>query len=127
MGGIVGVGIEMEIDSYIVHLALPHNPVTPLAQQGIKLSGFSDLLKIRATEAKAPFPSRHDWDSYFRDAKHMNEMKPGERPDTVHFQVIFGLMFYLLAWFLCGLGLVAGDRLLLCKFRLMLCYNDINV
>ncbi|CAL4136338.1 unnamed protein product, partial [Meganyctiphanes norvegica] len=55
-------------------------------QKGIKLSGFSELLKIRATEAKTDFPNRHDWDSFFRDAKHMNEMKPGERPDTVHFQ-----------------------------------------
>ena len=55
--------------------------------QGIKLSGLSDLLKIRAIEAKIPFPSRHEWDSYFRDAKHMNEMKPGERPDTIYLQV----------------------------------------
>ncbi|RXG72686.1 A-kinase anchor protein 17A [Armadillidium vulgare] len=54
--------------------------------QGIKLSGFTELLKIRAVEGKIPFPSRHDWDSFFRDAKHMNEMKPGERPDTLHFQ-----------------------------------------
>ena len=30
------------------------------------------------------FPARHDWDSYFRDQKNMNEMKPGERPDTIH-------------------------------------------
>ncbi|KAK8385338.1 hypothetical protein O3P69_012277 [Scylla paramamosain] len=55
-------------------------------QKGIKLSGFSELLKIRAVEAKTTFPMRHDWESFFRDAKHMNEMKPGERPDTVHFQ-----------------------------------------
>ncbi|XP_066980950.1 trichohyalin [Macrobrachium rosenbergii] len=60
--------------------------ISKIDQKGIKLSGFSELLKIRATEAKVPFPSRHDWDSFFRDAKHMNEMKPGERPDTVHFQ-----------------------------------------
>lgn len=52
----------------------------------MKLSGFPDVLKIRAAEAKIPFPSRHDWDSYFRDAKNMNEMKPGERPDTIHFK-----------------------------------------
>ena len=50
----------------------------------IKLSGFPDVLKVRSAEAKLGFPSRHDWDSYFRDAKNMNEMKPGERPDTVH-------------------------------------------
>ena len=41
---------------------------------------------VRAAEAKLNFPTRHDWDSWFRDAKNMNEMKPGERPDTVHFK-----------------------------------------
>ena len=50
----------------------------------IKLSGFPDFLKVKSTEAKLGFPSRHNWDSYFRDAKHMNEMKHGERPDTIH-------------------------------------------
>ncbi|XP_026677091.1 A-kinase anchor protein 17A-like [Diaphorina citri] len=50
----------------------------------IKLSGFADGLRVRATEAKPDFPTRHDWDSYFRDAKNMNEMKPGERPDTIY-------------------------------------------
>lgn len=54
--------------------------------QTIKLSGFPDSLKVRAAEAKVSFPTRHTWDSYFRDAKHMNEMKPGERPDTIHFK-----------------------------------------
>ncbi|XP_052077613.1 A-kinase anchor protein 17A-like [Mytilus californianus] len=52
----------------------------------IKLSGFSETLKVKAGEAKISFPLKHDWDSYFRDAKHMNEMKPGERPDTIHFK-----------------------------------------
>ena len=33
---------------------------------------------------KDDFPSRHSWDSYFRDARHMNELKAGERPDTIH-------------------------------------------
>lgn len=41
-------------------------------------------MKVRAAEAKDDFPTRHSWDSYFRDAKHMNELKPGERPDTIH-------------------------------------------
>ncbi|KAG8224099.1 hypothetical protein J437_LFUL001793, partial [Ladona fulva] len=50
----------------------------------IKLSGFADLLKVRAAEAKLPYPTRHMWDSYFRDSKHMNDIKPGERPDTIH-------------------------------------------
>uniref|UniRef100_A0A8D9AXV2 A-kinase anchor protein 17A n=1 Tax=Cacopsylla melanoneura TaxID=428564 RepID=A0A8D9AXV2_9HEMI len=50
----------------------------------IKLPGYADGLKVRATEAKPDFPTRHDWDSYFRDARNMNEMKPGERPDTIY-------------------------------------------
>ncbi|ESP01947.1 hypothetical protein LOTGIDRAFT_111325 [Lottia gigantea] len=50
----------------------------------LKLSGFTEVLKMRAAEAKINFPSKHDWDSYFRDAKNMNEMKAGERPDCIH-------------------------------------------
>uniref|UniRef100_A0A674IGA3 A-kinase anchoring protein 17A n=1 Tax=Terrapene triunguis TaxID=2587831 RepID=A0A674IGA3_9SAUR len=52
----------------------------------IKLSGFSDILKVRAAEYKIDFPTRHDWDSFFRDAKDMNESLPGERPDTIHLE-----------------------------------------
>ena len=58
--------------------------ITRLDGKTIKLSGFPDVLKVRAAEAKFAYPTRHDWDSYFRDAKNMNEMKPGERPDTIH-------------------------------------------
>jgi len=57
-----------------------------LDSKTIKLSGFPDILKVKAAEAKVSFPSRYDWDSYFRDAKNMNEMKAGERPDTIHFK-----------------------------------------
>ncbi|XP_033632135.1 A-kinase anchor protein 17A-like [Asterias rubens] len=49
----------------------------------IKLSGFPEPLKVRAAEAKINFPNRHDWDSFFRDAKNMNESNHGERPDTI--------------------------------------------
>ncbi|XP_066595976.1 A-kinase anchor protein 17A-like isoform X2 [Prorops nasuta] len=52
--------------------------------QKLNLAGFPNCLKIRAVEAKDDFPTRHTWDSYFRDAKHMNELKAGERPDTIH-------------------------------------------
>ncbi|XP_060563916.1 A-kinase anchor protein 17A-like [Ruditapes philippinarum] len=55
-----------------------------LEGKSIKLSGFHEQLKVKAGEAKIQFPSRHDWDSYFRDAKNMNEMRPGERPDTLY-------------------------------------------
>ncbi|XP_046738252.1 uncharacterized protein DDB_G0284459-like isoform X2 [Diprion similis] len=55
-----------------------------LDSQRLNLAGFPNILKVRAAEAKDEFPTRHSWDSYFRDAKHMNELKPGERPDTIH-------------------------------------------
>lgn len=58
--------------------------ISQLDSKTIKLSGFTETLKVRAAESKVDFPTRHDWDSYFRDAKGMNEMKFGERPDTVH-------------------------------------------
>ncbi|XP_016072777.1 PREDICTED: A-kinase anchor protein 17A-like [Miniopterus natalensis] len=52
----------------------------------IKLSGFSDILKVHAAELKIEFPTRHDWDSFFLDSKDMNKTKPGERPDTIHLE-----------------------------------------
>ncbi|KAK3728916.1 hypothetical protein QZH41_005427 [Actinostola sp. cb2023] len=54
----------------------------------IKLSGFSEALRVKCIEAKLKFPSRHEWDSFFRDANELNECNPGERPDTL---VIKGL------------------------------------
>lgn len=66
--------------------ALVKTLMARLEGKTIKLSGFPDALKVKAAESKVSFPVRHDWDSYFRDAKNMNEMKPGERPDTIHFK-----------------------------------------
>ncbi|WAQ99527.1 AK17A-like protein, partial [Mya arenaria] len=59
-----------------------------LESKSIKLSGFHEQLKVKAGEAKIAFPGRHDWDAYFRDARNMNEMRPGERPDTIHIRDI---------------------------------------
>ncbi|XP_016989106.1 A-kinase anchor protein 17A isoform X2 [Drosophila rhopaloa] len=50
----------------------------------LRISGFSESFRVRCTEHKDEFPTRHDWDSYFRDARNMDEMKAGERPDTIH-------------------------------------------
>ncbi|XP_013174081.1 PREDICTED: A-kinase anchor protein 17A isoform X1 [Papilio xuthus] len=50
----------------------------------IQLNDYPEQLKVKVSEAKSEFPSRHAWDSFFRDATDMDEMKPGERPDTVH-------------------------------------------
>lgn len=58
--------------------------VSKLNQKTIKLADFKDLFKVRAAEWKSDFPNRHAWDTYFRDAKNMDDMKPGERPDTVY-------------------------------------------
>ncbi|XP_070142521.1 A-kinase anchor protein 17A isoform X3 [Drosophila kikkawai] len=50
----------------------------------LRITGFSESFRVRCTESKDEFPTRHDWDSYFRDARNMDEMKAGERPDTIH-------------------------------------------
>uniref|UniRef100_A0A6P7FWK6 A-kinase anchor protein 17A n=1 Tax=Diabrotica virgifera virgifera TaxID=50390 RepID=A0A6P7FWK6_DIAVI len=50
----------------------------------IKLKDFSDLMRLKAVEWKSDFPTRRIWDDFFHNAKDMNEMKPGLRPDTIH-------------------------------------------
>ncbi|OQR79689.1 A-kinase anchor protein 17A-like [Tropilaelaps mercedesae] len=50
----------------------------------IKLQGWPESARVRCGEAKLTFPSRHDWEAFFRDAKGLDEMRPGERPDTLH-------------------------------------------
>lgn len=52
--------------------------------KSIKVPGFPEQLKVRAVEARSEFPTKYDWDTFFRDSKDMNEMKAGERPDTVY-------------------------------------------
>ena len=76
------IRFEAEIENY----GSMDQILAKLDMKTIKLSGFHDLLKVRAAEAKMLFPSRSDWDSFFRENKNMNEMKAGERPDTIHVQ-----------------------------------------
>lgn len=73
------IRFEAEIENY----GSMDQVLAKLDMKTIKLSGFQELLKVRAAEAKAQFPTREEWDSFFRDNKAMNEMKPGERPDTI--------------------------------------------
>ena len=73
---------EAEVENY----GLMDTALAKLDMKTIKLSGFEEQLKVRAAEAKPPFPTRHDWDNFFKDNKSMNEMKAGERPDTIHLQ-----------------------------------------
>uniref|UniRef100_A0A7G3A7W5 Putative a-kinase anchor protein 17a n=1 Tax=Lutzomyia longipalpis TaxID=7200 RepID=A0A7G3A7W5_LUTLO len=60
------------------------NVVARIDGRMIKLANFSEHVRVRASEAKDDFPTRHDWDTFFRDARNMDEMKAGERPDTIH-------------------------------------------
>ncbi|XP_076168912.1 uncharacterized protein LOC143147507 isoform X2 [Ptiloglossa arizonensis] len=82
-----------------------------LDSQRLNLSGFANILKVRAAETKDDFPTRHSWDSYFRDAKHMNELKPGERPDTIH---ITGLP---VKWFLEDGATMPSESLIIKIFK----------
>uniref|UniRef100_A0A0N5ADJ3 A-kinase anchor protein 17A n=1 Tax=Syphacia muris TaxID=451379 RepID=A0A0N5ADJ3_9BILA len=50
----------------------------------LKVVGFFEPLKVRVAEAKSDFPTRHDWDEFFRNADDMDELKAGERPDTIY-------------------------------------------
>merc|ERR1712130_96973 len=50
----------------------------------MKLSGFQEPFKIKCGPAKSNYPTKVDWNNFFRDALDMDETKPGERPDTVH-------------------------------------------
>lgn len=61
------------------------NIISKLDGRPIKLPGFTESVKLKASEAKDDFPLRHDWDAFFRDTPSMDEMKAGERPDTIHF------------------------------------------
>jgi arginine/serine-rich splicing factor 17 len=74
------IQFEAEVDTK----SLLARTVTKLDGNMIKLSGLADALKVRAYEAKSKYPVKHDWEAFFRDARDLNEWKPGERPDTIH-------------------------------------------
>ncbi|VDM97345.1 unnamed protein product [Thelazia callipaeda] len=58
--------------------------VKALDGYSLKVMGFFESLKVRAAEAKSDFPTRHDWDEFFRNAPSMNELESGKRPDTIY-------------------------------------------
>jgi len=76
----------IRFEAEVENMGLMDSAIAKLDMKMIKLSGFEEQLKVRAAESKPPFPTRHDWDSYFKDNKIMNEMKAGERPDTIYLQ-----------------------------------------
>lgn len=52
----------------------------------IKLSGFSDLLKVKVKRKEMPQPTKREWEHYFaeRGMESFDDERPGERPDTIH-------------------------------------------
>ncbi|XP_060039103.1 A-kinase anchor protein 17A [Erinaceus europaeus] len=76
----------IRFEGELEHRGLVRAALARLDGKTIKLSGWADSLRVRAAEFKLDFPSRHDWDSFFRDARDMDEALPGERPDTIHLE-----------------------------------------
>ena len=75
------IQFEGELDS----LRSTRKVVLMLNGKSIKLSGFSETLKLRARLADIPFPAKEEWEEYFaqRGVSTFDEGKPGERPDTL--------------------------------------------
>lgn len=70
-------------EAELLSLGIMQKTMKILDGYSMKVPGFAEALKVATKEAKLDFPSRHDWDVWFMKNK-MNEMKPGERPDTVY-------------------------------------------
>ena len=53
--------------------------------KSMKLSGFSELLKLKAKQLQSPQPTKAEWEEYFqsRGVSTFEDGRPGERPDTV--------------------------------------------
>ncbi|CAJ0599412.1 unnamed protein product [Cylicocyclus nassatus] len=78
-------GVSLEAD--LVSKKIMRQVMKILDSLTVKVSGFSDPVRVRATEARCDFPRRHDWDLFFMKNK-LDESKPGERPDTVYLEKI---------------------------------------
>lgn len=54
--------------------------------KSIKLSGFSDMLRVKVRRKEVPHPTKQEWEDYFSDQgmEAFDDERPGERPDTVH-------------------------------------------
>lgn len=50
----------------------------------IKLEGLGKPLKVKANVVKTDFPSKEEWESYFKSHGSMRSSQPGERPDTLY-------------------------------------------
>ena len=69
--------------------------LSKLDNSTMKMNSFTDVLKVRAAEAKISYPTRHDWESFFKDIQNpTDELRPGERPDTLHLRFLFKMKTY---------------------------------
>jgi splicing factor, arginine/serine-rich 17 len=60
--------------------------LTRLDNTLIRMESTGHEFRLRAADAKLPYPTRTEWETFFREIKSMNETKPGERADTVHIE-----------------------------------------
>ncbi len=76
------IHFEGELDS----IRAMRKTVLLIDGKSIKLSGFAELLKVRAKLREMPHPSKQEWEDYFSDRgmEVFDDEDPGERPDTVH-------------------------------------------
>ncbi|CAF3819281.1 unnamed protein product [Rotaria sordida] len=60
--------------------------LTRLDNTLIRMESTGHEFRLRAADAKLPYPTRTEWETFFRESKSMNETKPGERADTIHIE-----------------------------------------
>lgn len=60
--------------------------ITRLDNALIRMESTGHEVRLRTAEAKLPYPTRTEWETFFRETKGMNETKPGERADTIHIE-----------------------------------------
>lgn len=69
--------------------------VLVLNKKTMKLSGFTELLRIQASEVDLSYPGKKDWEGYFRERgiTSYDDGLPGERPDTVRLRGLPSMWF----------------------------------
>jgi arginine/serine-rich splicing factor 17 len=66
--------------------AISRSCLTRLDNALIRMETSGHEFRLRAADAKLPYPTRTEWETFFRESKSMNETKPGERADTIHIE-----------------------------------------
>ncbi|CAF2641676.1 unnamed protein product [Rotaria sp. Silwood2] len=74
--------LEGELESKVI----ARSCLTRLDNTLIRMESTGHEFRLRAADAKLPYPTRTEWETFFRESKSMNETKPGERADTIHIE-----------------------------------------